>query len=140
MMRNPEQTLGTMLDKQSIVYVSSIDEDGFPNTKAMFAPRVREGIRVFYLTTNTSSLRVAQYRVNSKACVYIADKRFFRGAMFKGIMEILEVDVHKELIWKDGDERYYPKGVQDEDYCVLKFTVQTARYYSALRSETIELQ
>lgn len=72
-MRDEAKTIGNMLDKQKTVYISSIDEDGFPNTKAMFSPRKREGIRTLYFTTNTSSLRVAQYRKHPQACVYICD-------------------------------------------------------------------
>ena len=26
------------------------------------------------------------------------------------------------MIWRDGDEQYYPGGVTDPNYCVLKFT------------------
>ncbi len=135
-MRDPEKTIGNIIDKQSTVYVSSIDEEGFPNTKAMYAPRKREGIREFYFTTNTSSLRVKQFRDNPKACIYLCDKRFYRGVMLKGIMEILEDSDSKEMIWQPGDTMYYPQGVTDPDYCVLKFTAKEGRYYSNFKSET----
>lgn len=58
MMRNPEQTIGNLIDKQGVAFISSVDEEGFPNTKAMLPPRKREGIKVFYFSTNTSSMRV----------------------------------------------------------------------------------
>ena len=34
-MRDAEKTIGNMIDKQSICYISSVDKDGFPNSKAM---------------------------------------------------------------------------------------------------------
>ena len=40
-MRDAEKTIGNMIDKQSICYISSIDKDGFPNTKEMLKPRKR---------------------------------------------------------------------------------------------------
>lgn len=135
-MRNVTQTIGNLIDKTKIGIISSIDEDnGFPNTKAMFAPRVREGIHTFYFTTNTSSRRVGQFRRNPKACFYSFDARFFRGVMLTGLMEVLEDNKSKQLIWKEGDEMYYPKGVTDPDYCVLKFTALQGRYYSNFHSE-----
>ena len=103
--------------------------------KAMLPPRKREGIRAFWFTTNTSSRRVAQYRANPNACIYFYDKRFFRGVQLLGTMEVLEDAVSKEMIWRDGDTMYYPGGVTDPDYCVLKFTAQTGRYYSNFSSE-----
>lgn len=55
--------------------------------------------------------------------------------MLKGTMEVLLDSVTKEKIWHNGDELYYPKGVTDSDYCVLKFTTQKGRYYSNFKSE-----
>lgn len=49
----------------SRAYISSVDEEGFPCTKAMLAPRKREGIKTFYFTTNTFSLRVASLELHN---------------------------------------------------------------------------
>jgi len=134
-MRNPDSTIGNIIDKVNVSIISSIDKDGFPNTKAMLPPRKREGIKHIYFTTNTSSMRVDQYRENNRACIYFFDKRFFRGIMLRGTMEILEDRESKEMIWKEGDEIYYPLGVTDPDYCVLKFSAIDGRYYSNFKSE-----
>lgn len=138
-MRDPEKTVSGILEKQSAIYIGSVDGEGFPNMKAMLAPRVREGIRTFYFTTNTSSRRVDQYRANPKACIYFCDKRFFRGVMLKGYMEVLEDSESKEMIWQPGDTMYYPLGVTDPDYCVIKFTAESGRYYSNFKSEDFEI-
>jgi general stress protein 26 len=134
-MRDAVKTIGSLIDKVGNSIISSVDGDGFPNTKAMLPPRKREGIKNIYFTTNTSSMRVKQYSENPKACVYFFDKRFFRGVMLKGTMEVLEDSESKEMIWRDGDDMYYPQGVSDPDYCVLKFTAASGRYYSNFKSE-----
>ncbi|EKQ50174.1 MULTISPECIES: pyridoxamine 5'-phosphate oxidase family protein [unclassified Clostridium] len=139
-MRNPVETIGNLIDKQSVAFIGSVDEDGFPNNKAMLPPRKREGIKVFYFTTNTSSMRVRQYRENPKACIYFCDKRFFRGVMLKGTMEVLEDKESKKMIWRDGDTMYYPLGVDDPDYCVLKFTAKLGRFYSNFKSEDFTVE
>ena len=135
MMRDATKTIGNLIDKQGVSLISSVDSEGFPNTKAMLPPRKRDGIMYFWFTTNTSSMRVSQYRSNPKACIYFFDKRFFRGVMLKGTMEVLEDAKSKEMIWQEGDTKYYSKGVTDPDYCVLKFTAQSGRYYSNFKSE-----
>lgn len=134
-MRNPEQTIGNMADKQKIAFIASVDEQGYPNIKAMLQPRKREGIKVFYFSTNTSSMRVRQYMNDPKACVYFCDSRFFRGAMLRGTMEVLTDAESKEMIWQEGDTIYYSGGVTDPDYCVLKFTASSGRFYSNFHSE-----
>lgn len=47
MMRNPEQTIGNLIDKSKVTFISYIDEDRYPVTKAMLQPRERSGIRIF---------------------------------------------------------------------------------------------
>lgn len=138
-MKNAEITIGNMIDKQSVSFISSVDCMGFPNTKAMLSPRKREGIKTFYFTTNTSSVRVGQYKDNENACIYFCDKRFFRGVMLRGRMEVLEDEASRQMIWRNGDIMYYPQGVNDPDYCVLKFTAVDGRYYSNFHSEVFNI-
>lgn len=90
MMKNPDQTIGNLIDKQSVSFIASISGQGFPNMKAMLPPRKRTGIKEFWFTTNTSSMRVSQYRENPNASIYFYDKRFFKGVMLVGTMEVLE--------------------------------------------------
>mgnify|MGYP003623983032 CR=1 FL=1 len=78
---------------------------------------------------------MAQFREHPKASIYFVDRRFFRGVMLKGTMEVLEDAESKEMIWEKGDTMYYPQGVTDPDYCVLRFTVESGRYYSGLKTE-----
>ena|GEM_PF-6649209 len=62
-----------------------------------------------YLSTDTASMRVAQFRENPKACLYFTDSRFFRGVMLLGTVEVMEDAEHKEMIWESGDTIYYPR-------------------------------
>lgn len=125
-----KEMIAKMADTLPITFISSVDPDGFPWTKAMLSPRVRQGIKVFYFTTNTFSLRVAHYKTNPKACIYFCDSNGFIGIMLRGTMEVLTDTKTKEMIWRDGDTEYYPGGVNDPNYCVLKFTATDGRFYS----------
>lgn len=138
-MKNPEETIGKMIDKSKTCFLSYVDGEGFPVTKAMLRPRKREGVKVLWFSTDTSSNKVACFRKNSRASVYFVDRRFFRGLSLVGTVEVLETPEARERLWRMGDRMYYPKGVTDPDYCVLKFTVQKGRYYSNFKSEDFEL-
>lgn len=135
-----EKIISSILDKQATVYIGSVDEEGYPNTKAMLTPRKREGIKTFYFHTNTHSMRVQQYRNNSKANLYICDEFHFQGIMLIGNIEVLEDKEHKEMLWQSGDTMYYSLGVTDPDYCVLKFTAIKGRYYSNFNSESFTVK
>jgi general stress protein 26 len=60
--------------------------------------------------------------------------------MLKGTMEVLQDKASKEMIWKNGDEMYYSKGVADPDYCILRFTAHNGRYYTNFKSEDFEVE
>ena len=61
-----EKQIFEFIKEQKTAVISSVDENGFPNTKAMLAPRKIDG-NDFYFSTNTSSMRVSQYKADEKA-------------------------------------------------------------------------
>lgn len=128
------------IKEQKTALISSIDENGFPNTKAMLAPRKVEG-NDFYFTTNTSSMRVSQYNTNGKACLYFYKRgRFsYTGVMLVGTMQVLTDQSIKDEIWRMGDTMFYKQGKTDPDYCVLKFTAQRCRAYNNLKTGWLDI-
>ena len=138
-MKDKEKTIGNLIDKSKLSVISYISEGGFPVSKAMLAPRERNGIREFWFSTNTSSNKVKAFRDNPKASIYFVDRRFFRGISLSGTMEVLETAEAKERIWRTGDMMYYHEGVTDPDYCVLRFTATKGRYYSNFKSEDFDI-
>ncbi|MCL2540457.1 MAG: pyridoxamine 5'-phosphate oxidase family protein [Firmicutes bacterium] len=139
-MKNYEKEIGKMADVCKVSFVGSVDGEGFPNMKAMLKPRKRNGIKEFWFTTNTSSMRVGQYKQNPNACIYFYDRKLlYHGAMLVGTMEVLEDAATKEMIWQRGDTLYYRKGVTDPDYCVLKFTAKSGRYYHNFKTDSFEV-
>ena len=131
------EKLFDFIQKQNVTMLASIDEDGFPNAKAMFAPRKIEGDS-FYFTTNLASLRTQQFLENPKSCIYFYKKGRFKyeGVMLAGLMEVLQDDETRHEIWRPGDEMFYRQGETDPDYCVLKFTAIRGRRYCDLKSKS----
>ena len=133
--------IANWIRKQKVAFLCSVDEAGFPNVKAMLKPRKTDGLRQFYFSTNTSSMRVRQYRQNPKASIYFYHKGLIRytGVMLIGKMEVLTDQETKNLIWRRGDTLFYKGGVTDPDYCVLRFTAESGRYYCDLKTEQFSI-
>jgi general stress protein 26 len=140
MLKNPEITIGNLIDKQGVCFISSVDENGYPNTKAMLAPCKRESLKTFYWHTNSPSLRLKQYKNNPRACAYFCDRRFFRGVMLKGKMEVLANKKIKKELWRDEYSMYYQGGADGGDFTLIKFTAEGGRYYSDFHSEDFEIE
>ena len=130
------------IDKQKVSFISSIDNENYPNMKAMLRPSKRNGLKEFYFSTNTSSMRAKQYQDNPNASIYFYHKGLIKyvGVMLKGKMEVLTDQETKNMIWKKGDTMFYKKGVTDPDYCVLRFTATSGRYYCDLKTENFNIK
>lgn len=129
------------IGRQSVSFICSVDDESYPNVKAMLKPRKRVGLKTFWFSTNTSSVRVSQYQKNPKACIYFYHKGLFKyiGVMLIGEMEVLTDQESKNMIWKKGDTMFYKGGVTDPDYCVLRFTASRGRYYRDLKTESFDI-
>lgn len=128
------------ISKQKTAFIASVDEQGYPNMRAMLKPRKIENGAI-YFSTNTSSNKVRQFIANSKGSVYFYKRGLFRyqGVLITGEVEVCTDQNTKQEIWRKGDTVFYKQGVTDPDYCVLKFTCKTAHCYCDLKLETVEL-
>lgn len=135
------EQLESFINKRKISFIGSIDENGFPNIKAMLKPRQHNGLKEFYFSTNTSALRTGQYLRNPHASIYFYRKGLikYEGVMLVGKMEVLTDQETKDRLWRKGDTLFYKGGKTDPDYCVLKFTAKTGRYYCDLKSESFDV-
>ena len=119
-----KEELYAFIAEQKTAFISSIDADGYPCTRAMLMPRKIDG-NAIYFSTNTSSRKRGRFK--------------YQGVMIKGDVEVCTDQPTKDMIWRFGDKLFYKKGVADPDYCVLKFTGFEAEYYCDFKTEIIAL-
>lgn len=141
-MNSMEKELGLskglqLVNRSTFAMLGSNGEEGYPNIKAMYRMD-NNGLNEIWFSTNTSSKRVPQLISNPKACVYFADFEKFEGLMLIGEIEVLQDDESRKRIWRDGCEIYYPLGVNDPDYSVLRFTTKKGNYYHGLENVNFE--
>jgi len=130
LINDAKQLAEDLIQCSRIAFVGSIDVQ-VPNIKAMLVAK-RDGLKSIWFSTNTSSRRVEQFLENPNACVYFCDQKKFVGLLLVGKMEVRQDEESRKLIWSDGDEQYYPKGVSDPDYTVLHFITERVNIYHDL--------
>lgn len=128
----------SLLERLKSVVVCSVDGEGYPNAKAMLKLE-NDGLNTFYFSTNMSAKRTGQFSVNPGSCVYAFDPETFQGLMLKGKMTVCTDRESRERLWREGFEMYYPSGIDDPDYCVLKFEAKQGNYYHGLQNETFDI-
>lgn len=127
-----------LADKAEIVMLGTNGDDGYPNIKGMIK-RENEGLRTVWFSTNTSSKRVPQVMKDSRTCVYFVDFGEWKGLMLVGTIEVLQDPESKKRLWEESDRRYYPEGMTDPDYTVLRFTTEWCNYYHKLSNVTFNI-
>ncbi|MGE5654147.1 MAG: pyridoxamine 5'-phosphate oxidase family protein [Bacillota bacterium] len=131
------EALSLVVSSRAVV-VACNGQDGYPYTKAMFKME-HDGLKTVWFSTNTSSQRVAVFQRDPRASLYFMDAEEAEGVMLVGEMEILDDLESRKRIWREGYERYYPLGVSDPDYSVLRFTARWGRYYHNLQTVSFEI-
>ncbi len=122
-----------IMETAEVVYVTTIDQAGFPHTRAMFNLRNKKEFPrqaalfashqedfMVYLSTNTASKKLEHIRANPKACLYYCHPVTFRGLMLAGEIEIVDSSEVRKSFWNEGWERYYPSGPDDPDHTALR--------------------
>lgn len=133
-----------LVKTENFVYVSTLDETGFPETRVMFnLLNVRSAALASgpakvpvdfsnYLGTNTSSRKIGHIRHDSRVCLYYSDNAGFAGCMVRGrVSEVTDAAIRK-AIWVPEWDMYYPGGIDGGDFSLLLFMPELVRYYHGL--------
>jgi len=120
--------------KVNLFILSCIGEDGYPLTKAVVPGKYRESLNELFFATNTSSKFADAISKNQKASVYFYSRKLvfiWKGCYLKGDMEVVTDMAIKEKFWDNKYKGAYEQGTfTDPDFCVLKFTPKTGRFYA----------
>jgi len=118
----------SLIDRSLFASLGYTDENGRQNIRRVFCVWHR-GLGTHLISTNTSSSHVKSIINSGNACLYFSDDSTFEAVCLFGNAVISTDRNHKELLWNEGDEKYYPNGIDDEDYCVIIFSADSGRYY-----------
>jgi len=142
-----------LLESADAAYVTTIDQEGYPQTRCMFNLRNRQKfpklIELFethkddfmvLFTTNTSSAKISHIKKNPAVCVYYCKSEEFHGLMLSGNVEIVDDHRIREQLWHEGWKRYYPMGANDPDHTVLRFLPVKAKGWYKGRAFKFEFE
>ena len=117
-----------LINRSLFATMGYTDEQERQNVRRVFCVW-HKGLGRHLISTNTSSRHVQTLINKPDMCLYFSDDSSFEGLCLYGKAVIHMDREYKELLWNEGDEKYYPKGIDDEDYCVLEFVADSGRFY-----------
>ena len=141
-----------LLDTGWPAYLTTVNQEGFPQTRAMFNLRNKKWfpklISLFdkhrddfmiIFSTNTSSTKINDIKSRPKTSVYYCNPDEWKGVMFGGEIEIVDDLELKKTLWHDDWDKYYPKGHDDPDHTVLRIIPTIARGWAGSHTFKLEL-
>jgi len=138
----PKEKVERLHKKVNTFMLSCVGADGYPLTKAVVPGKHRESLNELYFCTNTSSQFVSEISKNPKANVYFYSRKLifvWQGCSLKGDMEIVSDMAVKSKLWDNKYKGAYEQGAfTDPDFCVLKFTPKSGRFYANFTIEDFE--
>jgi general stress protein 26 len=133
------------------VYLTTVDVKGYPQTRAMFNLRNKKWFPklvpffekghdfTIIFSTNTSSAKINDIKINTAASVYYCNPEAWKGVMFGGDIEIIDDVAIKKALWHDDWERYYSKGFNDPDHTVLRINPTIAKGWTGSTTFRLEI-
>ena len=122
------EELMRLVNRSLFATIGYTDEANRQNIRRVFCVW-HKGLGRHLISTNTGSSHVQSLLQKPSACLYFSDDSTFEGLCLYGTFTAHFERAYKELLWNEGDEKYYPNGIDDEDYCILEFIADGARYY-----------
>jgi general stress protein 26 len=129
-----------LMETADAVYLSTIDENDFPQTRAMVNLRNKQQFQdiakmfagheedfLVYMTTDTASGKFKQIQANPKASVYFCDPKEIKGLLLIGEVEVVTDRDIKHRLWHDDWKIYYPSGPDGPEYNILALRPKQAR-------------
>ncbi len=133
-----------LMETTGVVYLSTIDSDGFPYTRIMSNLRNTKEhpglVEIFeqhkedfliYMVTSSSSAKMQQIRANPKVSVYLSVytdiPSEFQCLMLGGEIEEVTDKQLKKQLWQDGWVIHWPGGADDPEFTVLRLTPAFAK-------------
>lgn len=126
-----------LVGNSTLAMFGTTDAEGYPNVRAMLKLE-HDGIRLLWFSTYAKANRTAQIRKNPKTCVYFQVPHKAAGLILTGRAEVLTDRATRERCWRDEFSRYYPAGIDDPDYAVIRFRTVKAKFYAGRANVTFE--
>jgi len=129
-----------LMQDTDLVYVSTIDEKGYPQIRAMNNLRnlkrfgrlavffnQQKNDFIVYLITKKTSAKIDQISKSAKVCLYYCSFPEAHGLAITGEMEVVEDEEIRKTLWQEEWVKNFEGGLSGPNYTVLMVKPALAR-------------
>ncbi|MFC2173443.1 pyridoxamine 5'-phosphate oxidase family protein [Acidobacteriota bacterium] len=96
--------------------------DGYPSARIVSDPFIHEG--KLYVITGSSSRKIADIKAEPLCSVFGYSEKAYTYCNLRGLGKMVNDKSMREKFWKEELTRYFPKGVEDPEYCFLEIDIR----------------
>ncbi len=115
-----------MLERCDETEIASVDLQGYPRV-CVVSKLKSNGVDTIYFATSASGTKANHFKQNPKASVCFHDRN--DSVTLVGTMEVIRDIEVKKSVWKAWLTNHYEEGVEEEDFCLLKFKASEATFW-----------
>lgn len=116
--------------------IAAIDGNGFPRASTISSIKT-DGIKNIWFSTGLNSGKVRCLSKNNRCGICYTDGQ--NNVTLQGTVEILTDPDSKRQFWVDWFINHFPGGVEDSNYCILKFVANRAVLWVDSQTDEFEL-
>lgn len=124
-----EARANLLLEKCDVLTLASINEKGYPRICALSKVKADDFRDIYFITSKRSHLngKATHFENNSKASVcYTLEGD---SVTLVGDVEFIEDKEVQLQLWNESDRKFFPKGIEDSKYRLLKFHTIEATFW-----------
>jgi general stress protein 26 len=111
-----------VVDKCPFPALTTVDENGFPQVRAMMVIEVEDDFTAYYITARMSD-KCKQLAANPHASTFWQDvvdpMSDWRSLLVKGTGEVADDKALRERFWTEDLKQFFPQGVDDPQYVII---------------------
>jgi Uncharacterized stress protein (general stress protein 26) len=135
MLRPVEITATRILGNVNEVFLSSVGEGGSPRSSIVTKLRA-DGFSTIYFAAPADSHKVQNFRQNPSASVCYYSN--CDSITLMGKIEFIEDAALKHQLWLECQKKSHYSGVNEYDFCPMRFTTVEATFWIANRLSTYQ--
>ena len=133
-----EEKADELVRKCEIMFVSSVNENGYPRTCCVSKLR-DEGFRDIYFVTSKRSEKQGKakhFETNTKSSICFQHN--VDSLTLVGEVEIITDRDEMQRLWNEGDRAFFPKGIEDPKIRFIHFHTLEATFWIEHKFRTVK--
>lgn len=121
-----------IVDKNKYAFLGTMGLEKYPNIRIMSKIK-NEGLKKFYFSTRSTSLKVKQIKKNKRGCIYFYDQETYQTVMLEGIFKV-EANTLLSIAEIYAIDEHDPF-----DYLTIVFETKTINFYISYETTNINI-